>query len=194
MADGARNCFRKISAIAARCLSATRHSVIKGSGPLALCCRFQRRPAAHDRNVRFGSKADMCSAKRHVRFTPDSGHCRPALFDVWQLYFLNERRIVARCPQAVHPTRHRPDLPHLTRSDRPGGPGIFGVARSQNSRSAEACSDQNVQSISHSALELHQGGASVIRYVCWLSGGSSPLRATLAEWNRYTTRCDWGRL
>jgi hypothetical protein len=23
-------------------------------------------------NVRFGSKADMCSAKRHVRFTPNS--------------------------------------------------------------------------------------------------------------------------
>ena len=26
------------------------------------------------RHVRFGSKADMCSAKRHVRFTPESGH------------------------------------------------------------------------------------------------------------------------
>ena len=26
-------------------------------------------------NVRFGSKADMCSAKGHVRFTPESGHC-----------------------------------------------------------------------------------------------------------------------
>ena len=25
-------------------------------------------------DVRFGSKADMCSAKRHVRFTPKSGH------------------------------------------------------------------------------------------------------------------------
>jgi hypothetical protein len=25
-------------------------------------------------NVRFGSKADMCAAKRHVRFTPDSDH------------------------------------------------------------------------------------------------------------------------
>ena len=25
-------------------------------------------------NVRFGSKADMCSAKGHVRFTPKSGH------------------------------------------------------------------------------------------------------------------------
>ena len=25
-------------------------------------------------NVRFGSLADMCSTKRHVRFTPNSGH------------------------------------------------------------------------------------------------------------------------
>src|SRR5262249_20571057 len=25
-------------------------------------------------NVRFGSKADICSAQRHVRFTPESGH------------------------------------------------------------------------------------------------------------------------
>jgi len=25
-------------------------------------------------NVRFGSLADICSAKRHVRFTPKSGH------------------------------------------------------------------------------------------------------------------------
>ena len=28
------------------------------------------------RHVRFGSKADMCSAKSHVRFTPESGHVR----------------------------------------------------------------------------------------------------------------------
>jgi len=26
--------------------------------------------------VRFGSKADICGAKRHVRFTPESGHVR----------------------------------------------------------------------------------------------------------------------
>ena len=30
------------------------------------------------RNVRFGSEADICSAKRHVRFTPKSGHVRCA--------------------------------------------------------------------------------------------------------------------
>jgi hypothetical protein len=29
-----------------------------------------------DSNVRFGSKADMCAAKGHVRFTPESGHVR----------------------------------------------------------------------------------------------------------------------
>ena len=33
---------------------------------------FGRSPS----DVRFGSKADMCSAKRHVRFTPESGHVR----------------------------------------------------------------------------------------------------------------------
>ena len=27
-----------------------------------------------ERHVRFGSKADICSAKAHVRFTPKSGH------------------------------------------------------------------------------------------------------------------------
>jgi len=31
-------------------------------------------PAVKD--VPFGSKADICSAKRHVRFTPESGHVR----------------------------------------------------------------------------------------------------------------------
>jgi hypothetical protein len=28
------------------------------------------------RNVRFGSKADICGATNHVRFTPKSGHVR----------------------------------------------------------------------------------------------------------------------
>jgi hypothetical protein len=27
-------------------------------------------------NVRSGSKADICSAQAHVRFTPESGHVR----------------------------------------------------------------------------------------------------------------------
>jgi hypothetical protein len=30
------------------------------------------RTVRHGANVRFGSKADICSAKRHVRFTPNS--------------------------------------------------------------------------------------------------------------------------
>ena len=35
--------------------------------------RFQKRPSGVG-NVRFGSKADMCSALGDVRFTPNSGH------------------------------------------------------------------------------------------------------------------------
>src|SRR6516164_10785607 len=35
-------------------------------------------------HVRFGSKADICSAKRHVRFTPKSGH--------WMLSFEVKRQ------------------------------------------------------------------------------------------------------
>ena len=34
-------------------------------------------------NVRFGSKADICSAKGHVRFTPKSGHRLSAKGHVW---------------------------------------------------------------------------------------------------------------
>ena len=30
--------------------------------------------------------------------TPKADIVAPALFDAWQLHFLNERRIVARCP------------------------------------------------------------------------------------------------
>jgi hypothetical protein len=34
----------------------------------------KRKVPSHD--VRFGSLADICSAKGHVRFTPNSGHVR----------------------------------------------------------------------------------------------------------------------
>jgi hypothetical protein len=44
-------------------------------------------------DVRFGSKADMCSAKRHVRFTPNSGHVR----------------CKEGCPLSAN-SGHRPDL------------------------------------------------------------------------------------
>src|SRR5215831_6376142 len=33
-------------------------------------------PARATAHVRFGSKADICSAPTHVRFTPESGHVR----------------------------------------------------------------------------------------------------------------------
>jgi hypothetical protein len=36
---------------------------------------FQKKPAPN-LNIRFGSKADICSAMGHVRFTPKSGHVR----------------------------------------------------------------------------------------------------------------------
>src|SRR5262249_53240636 len=42
---------------------------------VAICRRLPPRCASQKNrtfNVRFGSKADMCSAKRHVRFTPNS--------------------------------------------------------------------------------------------------------------------------
>ena len=38
-------------------------------------------------HVRFGSKADMCSAKRHVRFTPKSGHVLYLYRDGQDTYF-----------------------------------------------------------------------------------------------------------
>ena len=40
-----------------------------------LCAASQQDSRVH---VCFGSKADMCSAKGHVRFTPESGHVRSA--------------------------------------------------------------------------------------------------------------------
>ena len=47
--------------------------------PAEIARRVTRSPAVEALNggsVRFGSKADICSAKRHVRFTPKSGHVR----------------------------------------------------------------------------------------------------------------------
>ena len=32
-------------------------------------------PLTRGANVRFGSRADIALARRHVRFTPESGHC-----------------------------------------------------------------------------------------------------------------------
>ena len=36
--------------------------------------RYLTRMGRALRHVRFGSKADICGAKQHVRFTPNSGH------------------------------------------------------------------------------------------------------------------------
>ena len=57
--------------------SKTKRTVLmtKGSTWSILCCRLMHVPHTGC-NVRFGSKADICSAKRHVRFTPESGHVR----------------------------------------------------------------------------------------------------------------------
>ena len=41
---------------------------------LRVMWEFGYRSSSDQSDVRFGSKADMCSAKRHVRFTPNSGH------------------------------------------------------------------------------------------------------------------------
>jgi hypothetical protein len=43
----------------------------KPAGPQIAASRLEN---ARKLNVRFGSKADMCVAKRHVRFTLESGH------------------------------------------------------------------------------------------------------------------------
>ena len=48
----------------------------EGSPSYQLNVAFWKKPNAKANNVRFGSKADICSAKRYVRFTPNSGHAR----------------------------------------------------------------------------------------------------------------------
>ena len=45
-----------------------------GHNPIYFVELMQINRCADLAHVRFGSKADMCSAKPHVRFTPNSGH------------------------------------------------------------------------------------------------------------------------
>src|SRR5262249_10946276 len=52
--------------------------------------------AAH---VRFGSKADMCTAPAHVRFTPKSGH-EMAICDLRSLSVSLEPKMSALTPKA----------------------------------------------------------------------------------------------
>ena len=41
---------------------------------VAICASAREGVGLGSTYVRFGSKADMCAAKSHVRFTPKSGH------------------------------------------------------------------------------------------------------------------------
>jgi hypothetical protein len=50
----------------------------RGTRQAPACCqpRIVHETGAVPLDVGFGSKADMCGAKGHVRFTPESGHVR----------------------------------------------------------------------------------------------------------------------
>src|SRR5262249_8539411 len=53
---------------------ATAHATMKSAtGPPS---RLRKKRCSELADVRFGSKADICAAKSHVRFTPESGHVR----------------------------------------------------------------------------------------------------------------------
>src|SRR4029453_4464975 len=54
----------------AACFAAPPHCLPRGSGQGIVI--FESRLVKGRSNVRFGSKADICSATRHVRFTPNS--------------------------------------------------------------------------------------------------------------------------
>ena len=65
-------------------------------------------------DVRFGSKADICSAKGHVRFTPESGHvqrtshvCFVPIADIGRLRAFRQQRGYAR--------QNNPDFGELAR-------------------------------------------------------------------------------
>jgi hypothetical protein len=50
-------------------------------------------------NVRFGSKADICAAKGHVRFTPECGH-KIAIRDLSNLMSALVPKMSALAPKA----------------------------------------------------------------------------------------------
>src|SRR5262249_2634748 len=57
-------------------------------------------------DVRFGSKADICAAKSHVRFTPESGHLQRKLeCPLWAKSGHRQSRVTSRFPkfQAMDP-------------------------------------------------------------------------------------------
>src|SRR5262249_10347284 len=67
-------------------------------------------------NVRFGSEADICSPKRRVRFTPESGHVQrtrgaAGIANVGFLSAIGPKQTALRC--SVHTTHS--DIPTRTR-------------------------------------------------------------------------------
>jgi len=48
--------------------------LVPHTAPLAVNCHIVIEVPENMHHVRFGSLADICAAKRHVRFTPESGH------------------------------------------------------------------------------------------------------------------------
>ena len=82
--------------------------------------RTRRRSAA---DVRLGSKADMCSAKRHVRFTPESGLLQST----------------GRCPlransghSAVHSITSSASCRNELRTESPSALAVFRLKTSSN--------------------------------------------------------------
>jgi hypothetical protein len=55
-------------------LSYTAAAVIRGHIAPMKSKAFRRKSRCHERDVRFGSKADIEALPSHVRFTPKSGH------------------------------------------------------------------------------------------------------------------------
>jgi len=50
--------------------------LVPHTAPLAVNCHIVIEVPENMHHVRFGSKADICAAIGHVRFTPQSGHVR----------------------------------------------------------------------------------------------------------------------
>jgi hypothetical protein len=82
-------CITEANGSLARCISFERARERYGLSLCYVAVRMVARPLSaamsyareHQRissasDVRFGSKADICSASTHVRFTPESGHVR----------------------------------------------------------------------------------------------------------------------
>ena len=82
-----------------------------------MCEKCTRRPQTLIRaDVRFGSKADMCSAQGDVRFTPKSGHvqCNSAMSAKCQKRTLGGSvEMSAKCQDRTHAVQPKSLLDHL---------------------------------------------------------------------------------